>query len=176
MRKRKNWIQDSDCTGCSQRSSKFRRTWMWQPSRPHSLARASPARTPLPCGGHSHNTVNSYDLVSIYYDPCIDLSVQHLWTHFIFSITRCDRHQNLTLHVRRLRSSPQGGSGCGCARSEDSVREPAPSSSSVFHIGIPSFRESQLCPSNLRKRCTLILPACITYPLVLVRVPERKNQ
>lgn len=49
-------------------------------------------------------------------------SVQHLWTHLIFSITRCDRHQNLTLHVRRLRSNPQGGSGCGCARSEDSVR------------------------------------------------------
>lgn len=136
------------------------------------LALLEPELFPQPGCCHHHRP----DLVSIYYDPCIDLSVQHLWTHFIFSITRCDRHQNLTLHVRRLRSSPQGGSGCGCARSEDSVREPAPSSSSVFHIGIPSFRESQLCPSNLRKRCTLILPACITYPLVLVRVPERKNQ
>lgn len=137
------------------------------------LALLEPELFPQPgCCHHHHRP----DLVSIYYDPGIVLSVQHLWTHFIFSITRCDRHQNLTLHVRRLRSNPQGGSGCGCARSEDSVREPAPSSSSVFHIGIPCFRESQLCPSNLRNRCTLILLACITYPPVLVRVPERKKQ
>lgn len=102
---------------------------------------------PQPGCCHHHRL----DLVSIYYDPGIVLSVQHLWTHFIFSITLCDRHQNLTLHVRRLRSSPQGGSGCGCARSEDSVREPAPSSFSMFHIGIPSFRESCYVPAISEK-------------------------
>lgn len=29
VRKRKNWVKDRDCTGCSQRSFSCRRTWMW---------------------------------------------------------------------------------------------------------------------------------------------------
>ena len=37
MRKRKKWIKDCDCTACSQRSSKFRRPWMWQSSRLHNM-------------------------------------------------------------------------------------------------------------------------------------------